>query len=135
MGSFGCLGRRTLRFKEVIRSYIYFLLIILCFVFIRYIIKILYYKSLNLKALDEVTSGKLEKSFKTIDEAREYFNKNKILYNPKNEKGSAEEFAELANGFWQAEGYIGGFFRSGLNFYPICSATQLLSYESIEFFF
>lgn len=120
MGSFGCLGRRTLRFKEVIRSYIYFLLIILCFVFIRYIIKILYYKSLNLKALDL---------------AREYFNKNKILYNPKNEKGSAEEFAELANGFWQAEGYIGGFFRSGLNFYPICSATQLLSYESIEFFF
>jgi hypothetical protein len=99
MGSFGCLGRRNLRFKEVIRSYIYFLLIILCFVFIRYIIKILYYKSLNLKALDEVTPGKLEKSFKTIDEAREYFNKNKILYNPKNEKGSAEEFAELANGF------------------------------------
>lgn len=40
----------------------------------------------------------------------------------------------LANGFWQAEGYIGGFFRSGLNFYPLCTATQLLSEQSVEFF-
>jgi hypothetical protein len=49
-------------------------------------------------------------------------------------KGSDKEFCILANGFWQAEGYIGGIFRSGLNFYPICSATQLLSVESAKFF-
>lgn len=40
----------------------------------------------------------------------------------------------LANGFWQAEGYIGGIFRSDLNFYPICTATQLFSEESVKFF-
>lgn len=45
-----------------------------------------------------------------------------------------KEFCILANGFWQAEGYIGGIFRSGLNFYPICSATQLFSVECAEFF-
>lgn len=50
------------------------------------------------------------------------------------DKGSDKEFCMLANGFWQAEGYIGGIFRSGINFYPICSATQLLSVESAKFF-
>lgn len=49
-------------------------------------------------------------------------------------KGSDKEFCLLANGFWQAEGYIGGIFRSGLNFYPLCTATQLFSVESAEFF-
>lgn len=49
-------------------------------------------------------------------------------------KGSEKEFCSLANGFWQAEGYIGGIFRSGLNFYPLCSATQLFSLESAKFF-
>ena len=53
--------------------------------------------------------------------------------NPSSE-GSDKEFCLLANGFWQAEGYIGGIFRSGLNFYPICSATQLFSIESANFF-
>lgn len=38
----------------------------------------------------------------------------------------------LANGFWQAEGYI-GIFRQGLNFYPLCTATQLLSEQSVLF--
>ena len=41
----------------------------------------------------------------------------------------------LANGFWQAEGYIGGGFKSGLNFYPYCTAVQLLTYDSMDFFF
>lgn len=41
----------------------------------------------------------------------------------------------LANGFWQAEGYIGGIFRSDLKFYPLCTATQFFSEESIKFFF
>jgi hypothetical protein len=49
-------------------------------------------------------------------------------------KGSDKEFCILANGFWQAEGYIGGIFRSGLNFYPLCTATQLFSVESAIFF-
>ena len=48
-------------------------------------------------------------------------------------KGTDKEFCILANGFWQAEGYIGGIFRSGLNFYPICTATQLLSEQSVLF--
>ena len=50
------------------------------------------------------------------------------------DKGSDKDFCLLANGFWQAEGYIGGIFRSELNFYPICSATQLFSEESAKFF-
>jgi hypothetical protein len=41
----------------------------------------------------------------------------------------------LANGFWQAEGYIGGGFKSGLHFYPYCTAVQLLTYDSMDFFF
>ena len=49
-------------------------------------------------------------------------------------KGSDKEFCILANGFWQAEGYIGGIFRSSFNFYPICSATQWFSDESAKFF-
>lgn len=49
-------------------------------------------------------------------------------------EGGDKDFCLLANGFWQAEGYIGGIFRSGINFYPICSATQLLSEESVKFF-
>ena len=39
----------------------------------------------------------------------------------------------LANGFLQAEVYIGGIFRQGLNFYPLCTATQLLSEQSVLF--
>ena len=49
-------------------------------------------------------------------------------------KGTDNEFCILANGFWQAEGSISGIFRSSFNFYPICSATQLLSEESVLFF-
>lgn len=49
-------------------------------------------------------------------------------------KGTDKEFCILANGFWQAEGYIGGIFRSGLNFYPLCTVTQLFSIESSKFF-
>lgn len=45
-----------------------------------------------------------------------------------------KEFCMLVNGFWQAEGYIGGVFRSELNFYPLCTATQLFSEESARFF-
>lgn len=45
-----------------------------------------------------------------------------------------KEFGMLANGFWQAEGYIGGIFRSEFNFYPLCTATQLFSEESAKFF-
>ena len=70
----------------------------------------------------------------TIQQMRDYFNKKRGAYDPKNEKGSMEEFRELACGFWQAEGYVGGFFRSALYFYPLMTATQLLSDESINFF-
>lgn len=48
-------------------------------------------------------------------------------------KGTDKEFCILANGYWQAKGYIGGIFRSGLNFYPICTATELLSEQSVLF--
>lgn len=63
-----------------------------------------------------------------------YFLSIKAKYIPCYDKGSAKEFCILANGFWQAEGYIGGIFRSNLNFYPLCTATQLFSDESIKFF-
>lgn len=49
-------------------------------------------------------------------------------------KYNDKDFNMLANGFWQAEGYVGGIFRSDLNFYPICTATQYLTKESINFF-
>lgn len=71
----------------------------------------------------------------TLAEARNYFKRKKAAcYDPDSAKGSSKEFREIANGFWQAEGYIGGHFRSGLNFFPLCTATQLLSEESINFF-
>lgn len=70
----------------------------------------------------------------TVDKARDYFNQKKVAYNPVEDKGSAEEFRELANGVWQAEGHIGGLFKSGINFYPVCTATQLFSDSSISFF-
>ena len=68
----------------------------------------------------------------TLSEVKSWFLTLKNSY--PSGKGSDKEFCILANGFWQVEGYIGGIFRSGLNFYPICSATQLLSVESAKFF-
>lgn len=62
-----------------------------------------------------------------------FFSEKKNFFFSAPGKGSDEEFCILANGFWQAEGYIGGIFRSGLNFYPICSVTQLFSVESAKF--
>ena len=69
----------------------------------------------------------------TLSEVKDFFftyknNFNSLTFN------NVKEFRELVNGFWQAEGYIGGIFRSELNFYPLCTATQLLSKQSIEFF-
>jgi hypothetical protein len=34
----------------------------------------------------------------SVDKARDYFNQKKVAYNPVEDKGSAEEFRELANG-------------------------------------
>ena len=48
-------------------------------------------------------------------------------------KNAYEEFSIIANRFWQGEGYIGGIFKSDLNIYPICTATQLLSKQSVLF--
>lgn len=76
--------------------------------------------------------GKLGNKEMTLSELKSFF---LTLKNSSDGgKGSDKEFCMLANGFWQAEGYIGGIFRSGLNFYPICSATQLFSVESAKFF-
>lgn len=79
-----------------------------------------------------IVKGKVGDKEMTLSEVKSWF------FTLKNSdpsgKGSDKEFCILANGFWQAEGYIGGIFRSGLNFYPICSATQLLSVESAKFF-
>ena len=69
----------------------------------------------------------------TLSEIKSWFLTFKKNYNPLG-KGSGKEFCLLANGFWQAEGYIGGIFRSEINFYPICTATQLFSVESVKFF-
>lgn len=77
--------------------------------------------------------GKFEGREMTLFEVKDFFftyknNFNSLTFN------NVKEFRELVNGFWQAEGYIGGIFRSELNFYPLCTATQLLSKQSIEFF-
>lgn len=69
----------------------------------------------------------------TLPEVKDWFLTYKNNFNYSG-KGTDKEFCLLANGFWQAEGYIGGIFRSELNFYPLCTATQLLSEECVKFF-
>lgn len=72
----------------------------------------------------------------TLSEVKSWFLTLKNNYDPKGFDSSEDkDFCLLANGFWQAEGYIGGIFSSSaadINFYPICSATQLLSEESVK---
>nr|YP_010710781.1 hypothetical protein P2Z26_mgp35 [Gonatophragmium mori]WCZ71145.1 hypothetical protein [Gonatophragmium mori] len=80
----------------------------------------------------ESNKGKWDNKEMTLYEVKILFLKLKQNYIPNN--GSDKEFCMLANGFWQAEGYIGGIFRSGFNFYPLCTATQLFSKESAYFF-
>jgi hypothetical protein len=77
--------------------------------------------------------GKLGNKLMTLSEVKSLFLTLKTYSDP-SEGGSDKEFCILANGFWQAEGHIGGIFRSGLNFYPLCTATQLFSIESARFF-
>ena len=89
-------------------------------------------KKITDKAGDSALCSKLGDFEMTIDNVRKYFNHKKNTY--KSDEEHAEEFQQLANGVFQAEGYIGGHFKSGLNFYPLCTVTQLLSEESIEFF-
>ena len=78
------------------------------------------------------TKGKLDNKEMTLSEVKAWFLTQKNHFDC-TAKGTDKEFCILANGFWQAEGYIGGIFRSGLNFYPICTATQLLSEQSVLF--
>lgn len=78
------------------------------------------------------TKGKLGNKEMTLSEVKDWFLTKKSNFNCTG-KGTDKEFCILANGFWQAEGYIGGIFRSGLNFYPICTATKLLSEQSVLF--
>jgi len=82
-----------------------------------------------------IVKGKVGNKLMTLSEVKSLFLtlKNSSASAP-SEGGSDKEFCLLANGFWQAEGYIGGIFRSGLNFYPLCTATQLFSIESAKFF-
>lgn len=68
-----------------------------------------------------------------LGEVKIWFSNYKNLYSDFG-KGSDKDFNMLANGFWQAEGYVGGIFRSDLNFYPICTATQYLTEDSVKFF-
>ena len=79
-----------------------------------------------------LSKGKLGNKEMTLSEAKSWFLKLKNSFDY-SDKGTDKEFCSLANGFWQAEGYIGGIFRSGINFYPICTATQLLSEQSVLF--
>ena len=87
------------------------------------------------KDVKSTDKGKLGDKEMTLSEVKSLFLtlKNSSASAP-SEGGSDKEFCLLANGFWQAEGYIGGIFRSGLNFYPLCTATQLFSIESAKFF-
>lgn len=86
------------------------------------------------KDIKGIVKGKVGNKEMTLSEVKTLFFTLKNSDLSQENKGSDKEFCLLANGFWQAEGYIGGIFRSGLNFYPICSATQLFSVESAKFF-
>ena len=57
-------------------------------------------------------------------------------YDPINASGTAEEFQALANGFFQAEGFVGILFRDliGLSLFPLMSINQLYTPESLAFF-
>ena len=79
-----------------------------------------------------IVKGKVGDNLMTLSEVKGLFLT--LKKSDPSGKGSDKEFCLLANGFWQAEGYIGGIFRSGLNFYPLCTATQIFSVESAEFF-
>lgn len=92
---------------------------------------------MNIKA---PVKGKVGEKEMTLSEVKSFFRAGSTLKNlrsnlseNKNGNDFDKEFCKLANGFWQAEGYIGGIFRSGLNFYPICSVTQLFSVKCAEF--
>jgi len=90
--------------------------------------------------IKSIVKGKVGNNLMTLSQVKSFFLTLKNLdscFPPAGEnkgKGTDKEFCILANGFWQAEGYIGGIFRSGLNFYPLCTATQLFSVESAKFF-
>ena len=79
-----------------------------------------------------ITKGKLGNKEMTLSQVKDWFSMKKSNFNCTG-KGTDKEFCRLANGFWQAEGYIGGIFRSGLNFYPLCTCSQLLSEQSVLF--
>ena len=90
---------------------------------------------------DNPLVGKLGNKEMTLSEAKSWFLNfssssalSKQVSGP-SDKSTDKDFCLLANGFWQSEGYIGGIFRSGVNFYPICTGTQYLSEESAIFFF
>lgn len=89
---------------------------------------------------DNPLVGKLGNKEMTLSEAKSWFLNfssssalSKQVSGP-SDKSTDKDFCLLANGFWQSEGYIGGIFRSGVNFYPICTGTQYLSEESAIFF-
>nr|ATI20295.1 hypothetical protein [Juglanconis sp.] len=84
----------------------------------------------------DMTLIEVKSLFLTLKNSDSLYKGSRLLrfQSSKTTPGTEEEFRTLANGFWQAEGYIGGIFRSGLNFYPICSVTQLFSVETAEFF-
>ena len=89
---------------------------------------------------DNPLVGKLGNKEMTLSEAKSWFLNfssssalSKQVSGP-SDKSSDKDFCLLANGFWQAEGSIWGTFRSDLNFYPVCSANQYLTEESVNFF-
>ena len=90
------------------------------------------------KDVKSTDKGKLGDKEMTLSEVKSLFinmqNSDPSPQASKYKEGSDKEFCLLANGFWQAEGYIGGIFRSELNFYPLCTATQLFSENSAKFF-
>jgi hypothetical protein len=81
----------------------------------------------------DIGKGKIGNKEMSLPEVKIWFSNYKKNYNDFG-KGNDKEFNILANGFWQAEGYVGGIFRSDLNFYPLCTATQYLTEDSVKFF-
>jgi hypothetical protein len=84
-------------------------------------------------ANNEVNSIKEEQSAKKLEEARLALDKAKNNYCPENYKSSSEDFRQLANGVFQAEGCVSAWFNGGsLLVSPIVNLGQ--TYTSPEVF-
>lgn len=72
---------------------------------------------------------------KRLADASSHLDSSIATYDPAKVSGSPEEFRMVANGFFQAEGFVGVLFRNilDLTLFPLISMNQLYSVESVRF--